>query len=301
MNMHTIAPKSTAGLLSERAMLMTLNISQWSGRKFDRDVTTEVNRQHGASQDAGRYNKALLPKEALAGIQRVCGATRQWFVSSTAPWLNDGTRIKAVERYLEDSSKFQDFQYQLESEKRLFLDKYVDYKAEARRKLGDMYNEADYPTSFELEHKFGMAMRVMPVPTGDDFRVALGADEVARIRDDIERAVTEATQAAMQDVYKRVAEAVSTMAQKLSEYKPAGFGTKAEGIFRDSLVENVRDLIELLPGLNITGDPKLTELTVKLSDLTQYDADALRRDDHLRKSTAEQAQLMLGDISSMYA
>jgi hypothetical protein len=50
-----------------------------------------------------------------------------------------------------------------------------------------------------------------------------------------------------------------------------------DAIFRDSLIGNVRELVDLLPALNLTGDPALTsavsEVKNKLADL---DPQALR-------------------------
>ena len=56
--------------LSRKAVLVSVNISQWTARKLDREVTDEVNASHGAQKDAGRYNKLLLEKEALADPDR---------------------------------------------------------------------------------------------------------------------------------------------------------------------------------------------------------------------------------------
>ena len=52
-----------ANLIS-RAMLASSRISSWSARKYDRKITDETNTAHGASSDAGRYNKMLLPGDA---------------------------------------------------------------------------------------------------------------------------------------------------------------------------------------------------------------------------------------------
>ncbi|CAM5998721.1 unnamed protein product [Sphagnum balticum] len=50
--------------LITRAMLASLRISSWSARKYDKRVTEETNRSHGADSDAGRYNKMLQPGDA---------------------------------------------------------------------------------------------------------------------------------------------------------------------------------------------------------------------------------------------
>src|SRR6266404_8942468 len=57
--------------LSSRAMLCTLSISMWSARKHDPDASEEIARLHTAANDAGRYNKLLIPRKSLEEIQKV--------------------------------------------------------------------------------------------------------------------------------------------------------------------------------------------------------------------------------------
>jgi hypothetical protein len=57
--------------LTSRAMLCSLTISMWSARKHDKDASEEIAVRHGAQSDAGRYHKILLPKAALAEIQKI--------------------------------------------------------------------------------------------------------------------------------------------------------------------------------------------------------------------------------------
>jgi len=63
--------------LSSRAMLCSLSISMWSARKHDPDASQEIAQRHGAQADAGRYHKVLLPKEALAEVQKIVSDARQ--------------------------------------------------------------------------------------------------------------------------------------------------------------------------------------------------------------------------------
>jgi len=46
-------------------MLVSLRISAWSGRLYDREASDHVAAHHDASSSVGRYNKRVLPKAAL--------------------------------------------------------------------------------------------------------------------------------------------------------------------------------------------------------------------------------------------
>lgn len=302
MNAHARILPSAGSLLATRAIIVSLSISQWTGRRLDRKVTDEVNQNHGAAADAGRYNKLLLPKEALAEITSIVGETRTEFIKRTLPWIDNGGRIMAAEAHMAHTAWIRGQESKFNSAIDKFLAAYPGYVNDAKARLNGMFDQDDYPTVDELRGKFGMEVRVMPVPTAEDFRVSMSDVQAERIRRDIERHVSEATTAAVQDVYRRVADVTSRMVDRLNAYKPAASkGDKTEGIFRDSLVENIRDLIDVLPALNITGDPQLSAMAERLKPLVEHDADVLRENDAIRKDVAHEAKVILDSLSGLIA
>jgi hypothetical protein len=296
--MNMMNTPSASATLATRAMLVSLSISQWSGRRLDREVTDEVNSSHNAANDAGRYNKLLLPKEALKDIVSIVSETRTGFTERTLPWMDGGTRIMAADAYMAHSSWLNKQQAKFNAAVDDFLLSYPAHVNAARARLSGMFKDEDYPDVSELRAKFGIEIKILPVPTSEDFRVDISDAQAIFLRNEIERNVTEATRLAVRDVYGRIAEATKRMAEKLKAYKPAtGTGNRAEGVFRDSLVENIRDLIGLLPGLNITGDPELAKMADALKPLAVHDASTLREDAILRTSVAEEAAAIFANVS----
>ena len=53
---------------------------------------------------------------------------------------------------------------------------------EARQSLNGLFNPADYPAPDKISGLFTMRVDVDPMPTAEDFRVALSEDENARKR-----------------------------------------------------------------------------------------------------------------------
>jgi hypothetical protein len=301
MNAMTPIPSASSALAS-RAMIVSLFISQWSGHRLDREITDEVNQSHNAAADAGRFNKKLLPKEALADIVSVVSETRSDFLKRTLPWMDNGSRIMASDGYMAHMSWIRSQSAKFERKVDEFIAAYPGYLNDARVRLNGMFKAEDYPDAETLRGKFAMECRVLNVPCADDFRVNMSEAQAAVIRQDIERQVTEATTSAVRDIYERVAEATSRMVERLNAYRPAnGKGDKSEGVFRDSLVENVRDLIAILPSLNITGDPQLTAMAEKLKPLALHDAAVLREDETIRKDVAAEAQAILDSVAGFLA
>ena len=288
--------------LSERAMLARLNIRQWSARKLDRKVTDEVNTAHNASPDAGRYNKRLVSKDALATIQKVANEARKMHYARTLPWQDEGARILSTAGYLDYTGKVRDLRAEFESAVDAFVSGYPDFVTDARSKLNGLFQETDYPPADDIRSRFAFSVAIDPMPVSDDFRCQLDAAQAEEIRADIEARTRDAITAATRDVWTRISLVVGHMAEKLKEYKPAvGPGARAEGVFRDSLVENVRDLVAVLPSLNITGDPALAAIADRMQSLCRDDAAELRDNASARASVAAEADAILADVGQFLA
>ena len=161
---------------------------------------------------------------------------------------------------------------------------------QAERDLNGLFSRKDYPDPVSLRDKFNFSVSVNPVPDSDDFRVSLSDDEVDQIKADIEARVKDSISSAMRDAWDRLYQAIKHMTEKLNDPK---------AIFRDSLVKNITDLCDLLPRLNLTGDPNLEKITTEArAALGALDPEDLRRYELERKVAADKAGDILSKMSS---
>jgi hypothetical protein len=270
--------------LNDRALLVQLNVSQWTARKYDKKASKEVTTAHGASSAAGRFNKSLLPmNDTLDNIHKKTTHIRTKYYENTLPWGMDGTMMLPTSNYLQFMSDFRKEKGEWELLVDDFLSSYDSMKLDAQRILKGLYDPADYPNGSELRHKFKMDMAVFPVPSAD-FRVSIGSEELSRIQQDVERRVKEAEQAALKDVWQRLFDRVKHMAEKLSDPK---------AIFRDSMVENAREICAILPRLNFADDPNLETMRQQVEASLLKHPEALRNDPDLRRDTAAEAKKIM--------
>ena len=281
--------------ISNRAVLAEIRITQWSARKLDKDITRETNNAHGVKGDAGRYNKRLVAKGALDAVASKATALRDFHYTQSLPWGRDGARIVSALNLPAYQAGLRDRRLAFEDAVASFVAAYPDLVREARDVLNGAFREADYPPAEKVAARFTVEAAVFPVPEADDFRVQLSAEEVEATR----REIAARVDGAVRDAWTRVHEAVRHMATKLREYRPAGGkGDRAEGVFRDSLVENVRALADLLPRLNVTADARLDDMARRLqAELCQVDADTLRATAGARVAVAEAAERILADMA----
>ena len=287
--------------LTERAMLVSLNISQWTARKHDREISDEVAREHGTrrpSDDVGRYNKILVDKAALRPIQEVVTEARTHHDKVTLPWSDQGYRILTAAGYFDYTQAMSGFQSRFVAAVDAFAVEYRQHVAEARDRLNGMFNADDYPDEWAIRAKFEFTHQVMPLPDEGDFRVSsLGADDVDKIKADIRARIDAEVQEAVRDPWNRIHDAVQHMAGRLHAFNPTGKG-KDRGAFRDSLVDNLRELVDVLPALNLSGDGELDAMRDRLAaDLCDLDAQDLRDDMHAREETARKADAILASMA----
>jgi hypothetical protein len=301
-------PNKIATPLSRKAVLVSVNVSQWTARRLDRKVTDEVNRQHNAAKDAGRYNKLLIEADKLADINKLVSSIRQLHYSMTRPWCDEGPRILPNVLY----SKFTDALRVMKRDYETAVDKfcrgYPDYVETRAKQLNGLFRAEDYPSASEIRSKFSVEMKVLPFPNAEDFRSDLDDDTVADIKREISEMSSKVADDAMKHTINQIIELVGHMAGKLHEYKsgenkPKKKGEKTErSFFMDSLVDNVRDLAELLPAFNLTDDPKLTAITRRIAkELCVEDAKELRKNEAAREAVAKSADEIVAEVSKFLA
>lgn len=281
--------------LSARAMLSSLSISMWSARKHDPDASEEIAARHGAQADAGRYHKVLLPKQALAELQRIVSDARQEHYFITLPWDDNGYRVLPAAVYLDHTSKMHAHAERFNRAADDLARQFSDLVDQARTRLGGLFREHDYPAQDELRAKFSFETKVMPLPDAGDFRVTLGDEEKQRIKRQITMAVEASLQVGARDLWHRLYEAVQHMADRLAAYKVTEEGV--EHPFRDTVVTNLIKLVDVLPKLNITKDPELERLSEQVRTSLLVDPKELRQSDSIRTETAKAA----ADIASRMA
>lgn len=269
--------------LSKKAMLARLQVKKWSGSKYDRKVSAEVAANHNATAGAGRYRKNLLGKEKnpLKEVSAACDEARAVHYANTLPWGQDGSRILPKENYFTYVDEMRKLRGKFDKAVRGFLAVYPRLRDQAQSCLGTMWDAREYPTVAQLELKFSFDIAFLPFPDEKDFRVDLGEDEVEEIRASIAKSNSGAVELAMRDAYTRLHEGVSRMAERL--------GTP-DGIFRDTLVSNLVELCDVLPKLNVTDDPRLTQMCNEVrAKLTAHSPETLRENKDAREKTAMDA------------
>jgi hypothetical protein len=286
--------------IAARALLVNTTVRVWTGEKRDRAITREICSMKGAEDNAVRANKSLLG-EAIKPVQAAERTVRAAVNERTLPWMDDGTRILKGAAFLAFTeamaAPIRGFDEAVEA----FIAAYPEIRYEARRRLGNAYAESDFPSEARLKGRFGVKLTYLPIPSSDDFRVQLAAEEIALVRRNAEEALRGTVNDAVRSLLDRLREPVTHMATRLRLFRRRANG-KVEHPFRDTLVENVREIVRLAPMLNLLDDPRIAELCADIEQhLTVHEPDQLRNSERLREDVADQADAILRRMQGAFA
>lgn len=278
--------------MHSRAILVSLRISAWSARKYDKKVSQEVATSHGVTIDAGRYNKHLMPENAKAykALMSHIGNLRQEHYAQSLAWGDDGWRLLPIKNHSAYTDAMRKGFHAADSLLNEFVYDYPNLRDVARIQRNGMFREDDYPKN--IRARFEWSLEFNPVPSTGDYRVELSDEEIAIIAESTERRVTSAFVDAQNDAVKRLYDCVLKIQERLGS---------PEAIFRDSLIQNARELCDVLKRLNLSDDENLEKMRRETELLaTTAIPETLRGVPEVRLDTANRAQSILDSMVGVY-
>ena len=275
----------TKNNLSEKAMLINLRISMWTGRTKDRRITSEVISNNKSQTDSGAWWTYLIPKKNMAAINNASGKLRSLHYSLTLPWMDGGLRILPSAMFMNYAEKMRKAIAEYDKVTDEFIKEYPTIIANAQERLGQLLDGKKLPTTNEIRDRFGVSKDVMPLPSTNDFRVKLGDAEVNQIKKQMTISINEMTENAMADLWSRFAELIEKVEHTLG---------KSDKIFRDSMISNLKEFCDLVPNLNMTDDEALEAVRKEVTEkLTNLMPENLRKNKKERQIAHKDAQDIL--------
>ena len=236
--------------LNTVAVLVSLHIGRFPSQKVDRIKTEKLIAEEQAASGRAKVSKVLLSKAFTDRIDKLVRSTRDWLSSRSMPYTLQGVRLLPItlmdetQRYLLDRRG--EFERAV-AEGKAGLAEAVEA---AQRDLSGLFNPADYPNPEVWAREFEFEFDFIEIAGGvmtDMFRDALGnglADYEAKLA----KQHRQVAERAERDLVARIREVTENLMDKCLK------DSKSTKLY-PSLVENVVALIDLVPHLNMTGNP----------------------------------------------
>lgn len=291
MTEQTSLNVSAAGGITGSAVLIDLNISMWVGRKTDRKNQQKIITDSGASSAHAAHvtKKLFVDNPKLEEITRRANACRGYIHEKTLPWMGD-LRLLPTSSFLKVIEDLNFLKSEFDAAVTDFLKDY-DLQISAQAfKLGALFDKAQYPTKEELLGKFSIAWNVLPLPEAGDFRVDMENELKRNLQEAYEKAMNDRIVSSMKLMWGRLKECLEHLVDRL------GTGDNGKNnIFRDSMLENAKELVTMLKDFNLINDPAMEYARQQLLSLIDnVEPDELRKNDAVRADVRENARAILG-------
>jgi hypothetical protein len=271
--------------INARAMLVSLSTSMFNPTRLDRTATNEVILNKNASKDAGDFKRRIIPKEVIEPVMKAATAAYSTHKKLSSPWEEGGTRLLCLDMFDRYVDEINGDRRMFDIEVAKFLKEYESIRAHAPVRMGALYDPRDYPSIEEVRGKFGIRTQWLPLPNGSDFRVHLQDDQIAELAESVNDRVNSAVKAAREDLYDRLQDRLSKVSERLS---------KPDNIFRDSMIDNLKEICDLVPRMCLSPDPDLIRAVDRATlEIVTFTPQDLRDDDDKRARAKKAADDIL--------
>jgi hypothetical protein len=277
-----------------------LSIGIWEGRKNDRKSAQKIEAEASAkigTSSASKHLASGCPEHDA--LRKFTALQRAWWSKVTVPWFDGKGGLRAV-----NPAGVYDLQVELGDREREF-DGYVDsfiraypgLLTNAQFNLGDLFDPGEFPSPHKIKRKFYWTTDFTTLPRNDDIRLVEGLtpEQAKKMSDNAvireQQRMQNAANVAAQRLFEVVQSMHATMATKIGEK-----GAK----FNDTKLDNITAMVELMPLLNITNDPKLAEMAKLAKKLAMKSPDELRTDEVKRAAAAKEAKSLADKLAGAF-
>jgi hypothetical protein len=283
--------------LDEKAVLVQMKRHMFGTSRRD-EAETEA-------YGAGNVVKHLFQDKTcrMATVKSAYYEVYRYVNDNTVPWAK-GVRMLNIEHYFDFSQGLRsrieyadrmveqlvnNWDYEVQKD----LDRLTQIEIAKNKPSGSLANPDNYPHASEIGDKFGIDIQYMPVPTAGDFRVAISDEDKASLQRQLEEAEDNAA--------RHVLEQMLTPMQRAAEKLAVPIGQEGS-VFRDSLIDNIVEVVDRMERVNVSDDCTVAEKIADLKSLAQTYADnkdVLRNSQTVRDKASKQISDLMGQMASL--
>ena len=263
-----------------------LQVSIWTASK--KVPTGEVSLGN-TDETLFRINKDLVEKSVLKPIRQQAQQAGEILHNRALPFNIRGIYYipnQNISSVIEKVNSIRDLFWQKVDE---FCHHYDEYRQQAQQRLNGHFREEDYPNSCDIRDKFNWNLQMMQFSSPNRMQFVTEA-MYREAMDNFNREIQEFRDNSVLLLREKFKGLVDHVMDRLS---PDETGNRK--IFRNSMVDNLKQFIHDFQSLNITNDTQLAEEIHKVSLLVDgVDANSLRNSENL----AEHVNQIMGRVQA---
>lgn len=246
------------------------------------DVSVSANGGDELPEAAVKLTKRLVQCDEYDSIIKADGETRRRLAELSLPFKRGVYAVplslvpKAVDTLRERAAV-------RDAEVDRFLGVYADAIEQARRDLGPLFHDDEYPSAADVRACFAFDWGFV------ELQAAGGLKQISEsLYQAEERKIASEWEKSAQTMRDSLRAAFSELVSSLRERLEGEGKNGKPKVFRDTRVENLRKWVKLFADRDVTGDGELADLVQQADGLLSgTTADELRKDMNHRKCTAD--------------
>lgn len=224
----------------------------------DKTVTGQVATTYQTESSSVGVSKRLFDNATLKPLRAIRSRVAKFVKEKTLPWDDNGGRLLPASNLTEFQVVIGECREALNEQVEKVIQNYQEIITEAKSRLGQMFDETEFPTVEQLREKYGIETNFEPMPKVDGFRLTGLNGENDKLKKEMTKSLTTKINNAHADIFDRLLSVMRHLSEKLTE---------PESVFRDSSVVAVFEEIRNARDLNFTNDTNLTDLCDRLEIL----------------------------------
>lgn len=297
--------------LNEKAVLVSVTTKSWRATVKNKEATADLAADKNTTHNWLSVTQRIVSKDVVQGPQRIAAASKN-YLRGDSPGILDGKFLPGglplwgknvhilpnnlSEQVLRNIGAFQDAFTEAVEDVRKAL---PDALRQAQLENPELAAQIAVPdVDYICEEKYDLEWALDVIPSSDDIRVDASKEFVAEVKRSVEERANRKLKEVTDHSVKAVIKVASHLAKSCEDYDPEN---KGKSPFRDSTVNQVRELIPVIRGLNINGDATIDKAaTDLLAAVGNKSADDLRDDDDGRKNVATKARQVASNLDQLF-
>jgi hypothetical protein len=285
--------KINTDTLADKILLASVAVKKWSPTRQTAQGIDAVTEATQADAHAVKVYKTLIDTRSPAWRQLVrCeSALRTAHYDNTLSWAQAGARLLPRALAPRWQTAVSDYCEAFHAAASSLTRDYPRAIEQARRDLGAMFDESQYPTAEQFREAFSACGTLTDVPRAD--RLLGLSDSIAEtVRRDTKALIEQSAARAANDYADRLRDALSNAVNRL----------QGDGVFHNTLITNIRELVDRAAAFNLADSAELDGIAARLlSGLATAHPDDLRHSPTARAQAAAQAAAALAQVDDYRA
>ena len=297
--------------LNEKAVLISVSTKSWRATIKNKQATCDLAADKGTTEEWVNVTQRIVPKAVVQEPQRIAAACKN-YLRGDSPGAFDGEYLRGglplwdknvhilpnglSEKLLRNLGAFQEQFNEAVENVRKVLPNALRQAAIENPELAPQIAVPD--VDYICEEKYGLDWELNIMPSSNDIRIDSSKEFAAEVKRSIEEKANRKLKEVTDHTVKAVIKVASHLAKSCEDYDPE---QKGKSPFRDSAINQVRELIPVIRGLNINSDAAIDRAaTDLLAAVGNKSADELRKDDDSRKSVATKARQVASNLDQLF-